>query len=142
MKTRFLIIAVALLFAACGGGNKNGQEGLPERSNVTEILYFHGAKSCASCVAMERATEELLKEVYAKEVEAVKLIYTNADLVDDEALAEKYGVVWASLLVIDYDNEGNESVTDQSDNGYLYGISDPERLKAELRTTIDAYLNN
>lgn len=142
MKRTILIITMALLTAACGGNGKNIQTEIPSRSNVTEVLYFHGAQSCASCVAMERATRELLTGVYTKEMESGKLIYTDADLVDNEALAEKYGVIWSSLLVIDYDSEGQESITDLTDNAYLYVMSDANRLKAELRTTIDAYLNN
>ena len=62
------------------------------------------------------------------------------DLIDHEERAEKYGVVWSSLLVIAYDNEGNEQVTDLTDHAYTDVMTDSERLKARLRTAIDNYL--
>ena len=72
-----------------------------------ENEYFHGAQSCASCKAIERTTEELLEE-YEEAIDQGELIYSKLDLIDNEERAEKYGVVWSSLLVIAYDNEGSE----------------------------------
>ena len=63
-----------------------------------------------------------------------------AKLMINEERAEKYGVVWSSLLVIAYDNEGSEQVTDLTDHAYTDVMTDSERLKTRLRTTINNYL--
>ena len=109
------------------------------RRNVVEVLLFHGAQSCASCKAIERATDELLEE-YEDAIERGDVLYSKLDLIDHQARAEKYGVIWSSLLVIDYDNEGNEEVTDLTDHAYTDVMTDSYRLKTRLRTTIDNYL--
>ncbi len=125
---------------ACSGGNtKRTDENEQTKQNVVEVVLFHGAQSCASCKAIERTTEELLEE-YKDAIERGDVIYSKLDIIDHEARAEKYGVIWSSLLVIDYDNEGNEKVTDLTDHAYTDVMTDSERLKRRLRTTINNYL--
>ncbi len=140
MRKVLVILTLCAGMVACSGGKReNRAEDQLTKRNVVEVLFFHGAQSCASCKAIERTTEELLKE-YDKAIENGGLIYSKLDLIDHEARAEKYGVIWSSLLVIDYDGEGNEKVTDLTDHAYADVITDSERLKSRLRTTINNYL--
>lgn len=140
MKKVFLILTLCVGMVACAGGKRGSvAEDQQTRKDVVEVLYFHGAQSCASCKAIERATEELLEE-YKEAIERGDVIYSKLDLIDHEARAEKYGVIWSSLLVIDYDNEGKEQVTDLTDYAYTDVMTDSERLKTRLRTTINSYL--
>ena len=140
MKNVLLILTLCVGMVACSGGkSKNVTENQQTRRNVVEVLFFHGAQSCASCKAIERTTEELLEE-YKEAIERGDVIYSNLDLIDHEARAEKYGIIWSSLLVIDYDNDGNERVTDLTDHAYTDVMTDSERLKARLRTAINNYL--
>ncbi len=109
------------------------------KRDVVEVLFFHGGQSCASCRAIESTTEELLKE-YEELIECGELIYSKLDLIDNQVRADRYGVVWSSLLVIDYDDEGNERVTDLTDYAYTDVMTNNERLKSRLRKVIDNYL--
>lgn len=140
MRKVLVILTLCMGMVACSGGKRdNESEDQQTKRNVVEVLYFHGAQSCASCKAIERTTEELLKE-YEDAIERGDVIYSKLDLIDHEARAEKYGVIWSSLLVIDYDNEGNEQVTDLTDYAYTDVMTDRERLKTRLRTAINNYL--
>ena len=140
MRKVLMILTLCAGMVSCSGGRtKNVAEDQQTRKDVVEVLYFHGAQSCASCKAIERATEELLEE-YGDAIERGDVIYSKLDLIDHEARAEKYGVIWSSLLVIDYDNEGKEQVTDLTDHAYTDVMTDSERLKTRLRTTINSYL--
>ena len=140
MKNVLLILTLCVGMVACSGGKtKSVAENQQTKKDVVEVLYFHGAQSCASCKAIERTTEELLEE-YEEAIERGDVIYSNLDLIDHEARAEKYGIIWSSLLVIDYDNDGNEKVTDLTDHAYTDVMTDSERLKRRLRTTINNYL--
>ena len=140
MRKVLVILTLCMGMVACSGGKRgDATESQQTKRNVVEVLFFHGAQSCASCKAIERTTEELLKE-YEGVIERGELIYSKLDLIDHEARAEKYGVIWSSLLVIDYDNEGNEEVTDLTDHAYTDVMTDSERLKARLRTAINNYL--
>lgn len=140
MKRALLILILCVGMVACSGGKRgDAAESQQTKRNVVEVLFFHGAQSCASCKAIERTTEELLKE-YEGVIERGELIYSKLDLIDHEERADEYGVVWSSLLVIDYDDKGNEQVTDLTDHAYTDVMTDSERLKARLRTAIDNYL--
>ena len=127
------------MVACSGGKTKSVVENQQTKRDVVEVLFFHGAQSCASCKAIERTTEELLKE-YEEAIKRGDVIYSRLDLIDHESRAEKYGIIWSSLLVINYDNEGNEQVTNLTDYAYTDVMSDSERLKSRLRTTINNYL--
>uniref|UniRef100_UPI0040567919 nitrophenyl compound nitroreductase subunit ArsF family protein n=1 Tax=Alistipes sp. TaxID=1872444 RepID=UPI0040567919 len=141
MKKVLLILTLCVGMAACSGGKtKSADENAETKQNVVEVVLFHGAQSCASCKAIERTTEELLEE-YGDAIERGDVIYSKLDLIDHEARADKYGVIWSSLLVIDYDNEGKEQVTDLTDHAYTDVMTDSERLKRRLRTTINNYLS-
>ncbi len=140
MRKVLVILALCVGMVACSGGKRGSvAENQQTKKDVVEVLYFHGAQSCASCKAIERTTEELLEE-YEEAIDRGELIYSKLDLIDNEERAEKYGVVWSSLLVIAYDNEGNEQVTDLTDHAYTDVMTDSERLKTRLRTTINNYL--
>ena len=140
MKKVLLILTLCVGMAACSDGKtKRTDDNEQTKRNVVEVVLFHGAQSCASCKAIERTTEELLEE-YKDAIERGDVIYSKLDLIDHEARAEKYGVIWSSLLVIDYNNDGNEKVTDLTDHAYTDVMTDNERLKRRLRTTINNYL--
>lgn len=141
MKKVLLILTLCAGMVACSGGKRGSvAENQQTKRDVVEVLFFHGAQSCASCKAIERTTEELLEE-YGDAIERGDVIYSKLDLIDHEARADKYGVIWSSLLVIDYDNEGKEQVTDLTDHAYTDVMTDSERLKRRLRTTINNYLS-
>ena len=140
MRKVLLILTLCAGMVACSGGKtKSVVENQQTKRDVVEVLFFHGAQSCASCKAIERTTEELLKE-YEEAIKRGDVIYSRLDLIDHESRAEKYGIIWSSLLVINYDNEGNEQVTNLTDYAYTDVMSDSERLKSRLRTTINNYL--
>ena len=140
MRRVLVILALCVGVVACSGGKRGSvAENQQTKKDVVEVLYFHGAQSCASCKAIERTTEELLEE-YEEAIDQGELIYSKLDLIDNEERAEKYGVAWSSLLVIAYDNEGSEQVTDLTDHAYTDVMTDSERLKTRLRATINNYL--
>lgn len=136
------MIAMCVVMVACYG-NRTKSDSTAEvqaRSNVVEVLYFHGSQRCASCIAIEQVTEGLLQKEYGSELADGRLIYTKADLLEERERAEHYRVVWASLLVIGYDREGREVVTDLTDEAYGYAMTQPEGLKEQLRQAINQQL--
>lgn len=140
MKKILLIAALGLALVGCNGTTKSDNS-IPERKGVTELFYFHGPQSCSSCITIENVTNGVL-ESYAEELESGKLIYSKLDLLEEEALAEKYEITWSSLLVVDFDEEGNEQIVDLTDKAYTYAMSDPSLLDKELRQVLNTLLNN
>ena len=67
MKRILLWMALSLGLLACGGGNAKTQESndADNTKDRIEVLYFHGKKRCATCMAIEQRTRETLEEQFA-----------------------------------------------------------------------------
>lgn len=107
-----------------------------------EVLYFHGAQRCATCIAIERNAKELVESAYAEPLKSGKLVFRSVDISKEEALAEKYEVSWSSLILVDYDKNGKESVTNLTDFAFGNARNAPGKFKKGLSERIIKMLNN
>lgn len=138
MKTSKLLKLLCFVFALSGCGVQTDNQTQPTDGNkesTIKVLYFHGKQRCMSCLAIEKFTEELLREQYSNALESDKIIYKSVDIDDNEALANQYEIAWSSLIL---DKDGQ--VVDLTDIGFRYAHSNPEEFKHQLRTEIDKLL--
>ena len=106
---RFIfVLAICLGMTACGGsGVKNGTSGttvgqqqsqsqsqLQDTGDRVEVLYFHGKKRCATCMAIEKNTKEVVEEQFADELGNGTVVFRIIDISDpeNEEIADKYEV--------------------------------------------------
>lgn len=75
-------------------------------------------------------------------MEQGRVCFRAIDLIEEEALADEYEVVWSSLLLVDYDAQGKKSVTDLTDFAFLNAKTAPERFREELSKHINRMVNN
>lgn len=77
-----LILALAICFGLTAyGSNEVKRESTakveqvqPQKTgNRVEILYFHGKQRCATCMAIEKNTRELVNTTFAKELKMGQL---------------------------------------------------------------------
>lgn len=92
-----------------GDGNRSGIAGT--QADGVEVLSFHAKRRCATCVAIEKLTREVVAENFAPQVADGKLRLRVIDISEDEASAERYEVTWSSLLLCRRDG-GSEQVND------------------------------
>lgn len=140
MKRLMVLCIVGLACVACCGGKSKAEE--QTKVDAVEVLYFHGTQRCASCVAVEKETKALLGAQYGELMEQGRVCFRAIDLIEEEALADEYEVVWSSLLLVDYDAQGTKSVTDLTDFAFLNAKTAPERFREELSKHIDRMVNN
>ena len=114
----------------------------PTRSDVVEVLYFHGARRCATCMAIEANTREVIESAYAEELKSGRLLFRSVDISEERAVAEKYEVSWSSLIIVDYDKSGKERATDLTEFAFGHARKAPEEFKAGLSERIIERLNN
>ena len=103
---------------------------------------FHGAQRCATCMAIEKNTNALLESAYAEQLKSGKLEFRSVDISKEGALAEKYGVSWSSLILVDYDKDGKECSTNLTEFAFGYARTAPNKFKAGLSEQISEMLNN
>jgi len=106
-------------------------------AQVVDLKYFHGKQRCATCIAIEKCTQELLDDLYQKEVKEGKVKMLVIDISSDEgkAVAKDYKVTWSSLYIV----KGKER-KDLTRMAFQYARKEPETFKKKLREEIDALL--
>ena len=143
MKKVLFTIALSLGLAACTTGKANHSvENQQAKKNVVEVLYFHGVQRCATCIAIEKNAKELVETAYAKSLKKGELVFRSVDISQEKALAEKHEVSWSSLILVDYDKNGNEKATNLTEFAFGNARTAPEKFKAELSEQRSLMLND
>ncbi len=143
MRKVLVILTLCMGMVTCSGGKtKNVAENQQEKKDAVEVLYFHGAQRCATCMAIERNSKELVETAYAEPLKSGKLVFRSVDITKEEALAERYEVSWSSLILVDYDKSGKESAINLTDFAFGNARTAPDKFKAELSKQISEMLTN
>lgn len=143
MRKVLLILTLCVSMVACSGGKtKSVAENQQTKKDVVEVLYFHGAQRCATCMAIEKNTKELLEVAYAEPLKSGKLVFRSVDITKEEAIAERYEVSWSSLILVDYDKSGKESATNLTEFAFGNARTVPDKFKQGLSERITEMLNN
>ncbi len=118
---------------ACGGSASKSQSEEVVADGVTQVLYFHGERRCATCQAIERlAREEATR--YGKDRVVMRTIDFSQS--ENEALAARYEVAWPALIL---DRDGKR--IDLTRMAFRYAKSEPELFRKELVAAIDSLAN-
>ena len=143
MKNVLLILTLCVGMVACSGGKtKSVAENQQTKKDVVEVLYFHGAKRCATCMAIEKNTKELMKSTFAEKLKNGKLVFKSVDITQEETLADKYEVSWSSLIIVDYDKNGKEEATNMTEFAFGNARTNPDNFKKGVAEQINTMLNN
>jgi hypothetical protein len=117
--------------------NKKTQKVTTTESNKIEVYYFHYTRRCITCNAVENVTKEAIAEMYPTPLKKGQITFKSINLDEKEnaLIAKRCQAEGQSLLFIDRDKR-----IDLTDKGFLYAKNSPEKLKAEIKKTIDALL--
>lgn len=119
---------------SCNAQGTKKQETKAVTTGKVEVYYFHFTRRCMTCNAVEAETKKAVEAMYPKLIKSGKISFSaiNLDDASSKAAAEKCGAEGQSLLVI-----GGGKRIDLTSEGFMYAISNPEKLKAELKKAID-----
>ncbi|MBP7507851.1 MAG: hypothetical protein KA807_08520 [Prolixibacteraceae bacterium] len=103
-----------------------------QTSSSSDVVayYFHYTRRCETCKAVEKVSGDALKELYGDKI-VLKSI--NLDEKSSEELAKKMEIDGQTLLVM----KGTEKV-DLTNDGFLYAVTKPEKLKAKIKSAVDS----
>jgi hypothetical protein len=137
MKKIFILsLAFVLILGgiSCNAQGAKKQETKTVASSNVEVYYFHFTRRCMTCNAVESETKKSLEAMYSKLVKSGKVSFKSINLDDaaNKSIAEKCGAEGQSLLVI-----GGGKRIDLTTQGFMNAINNPEKLKAELKKSID-----
>lgn len=133
-----LLVAVVAFFSFRTVDNKVNEEASMKAGDKVEVIYFHFTRRCVTCQAVENVTGESLRALYPDQMKngSVSFISVNLDLEGSKAVAERCKVTGQTLLVLSGDVR-----VDLTDKGFMYATTSADKLKAEIKKTIDPLLS-
>lgn len=138
-KMVFLSLALVMLL---GGISCNAQGSKKSASKVVakgkiEVYYFHFTRRCMTCNAVEVEAKKALESLYPAQVKSGMITFksVNLDEASSKTAAEKCAAEGQSLLVM-----SGGSRVDLTSQGFMYAVSNPDKLRAELKKAIDLLL--
>lgn len=123
-----------MLLVSCG--HAQSSKNTPA-TKATTVYYFHGKQRCATCLAIESLTKEVMNNDYAQQVKNGKVAFKVVDLStpEGEKIGDKYEVAWSSLLI-----DHNGKVIDLTDMAFSYAHGQPEVFKSKLKGELNKIL--
>ena len=140
-KLGFLVLAFSLMIGTAFTGSSVAQSNEPakqvRKTTPTEVYYFHLTRRCATCQTVEKVTEQAVNESFPDAVKNGDVFFKSINIEDKEnkALVKRLKVEGQSLLIVN----GKEKV-DIVDKGFMYAVSDPDKLKAVVKENIQKYV--
>ena len=102
--------------------------------NGIQVYYFHFTHRCATCKAVESVSKSSLEELFPDKMKNGQITFeaVNLDEPESDAIAKKLEVTGQTLLFV----KGEKQVNLTND-GFMLARTDPDKLKEEIRETIE-----
>ena len=138
-KYLLLVMLMAFPFVLCQAQTKKTRS--TASKPVVEVLYFHGPQRCKTCVALEKATKEVIESQFASQVKSGNVKFREIDLStkEGEKLGDKYEIAWSSLVIVRKQGK-KEKVADMTDDGFRYAVNDKAKIQALIKNKINEFL--
>ena len=121
---------------SCGNGENTANAESPANDRV-EVIYFHCKQRCATCVAIEKNTREVIDNLFANELKDGKVVFKIVDIStpEGEKIADKYEVTWSSLFVNKWKN-GEETQNNLTEFAFGNARNNSDAFKKALADKI------
>ena len=97
-----------------------------------EVFYFHNTRRCATCMAVEAESKEIVEELYG---DKVAFSAYNLEEKDGKEMAGELGVSGQTLLIV-----SGETRINITNEGFINARTNPEKLKQIMKEKIDPLL--
>lgn len=131
-----MFFALMIGLMSCGSGDNTANAKSPEKDRV-EVIYFHGKQRCATCMAIEKNTKEVVNMLFANELKNGTVVFKTVDIStpEGEKIADKYEVTWSSLFVNKWKG-GKETRNNLTEFGFGNARKNPDGFKMGLADKI------
>jgi len=137
-----LIILVAGLLCACGSPapevpSSSDTSSIP--ADKVEVVYFHRAQRCYSCIYAEEGTRYTVETYFADELASGKVAFEVFNVEDKEnaTIVKKYGAFTSSLFVNTI-RDGTDHIEEVTDIWFVLG--DDEAFVGAVKSKIERSL--
>ncbi len=140
-KNIIILISISLIFSmvSCNSNSSSEKKDVVITTQTDDVLvyYFHYSHRCETCIAVEEESKNALNNLYPKKMEAGEIIFQSIDMDEKEGeeLAKTMEIPGQTLIFIK-----NDKSIDITNEGFLYAVTNPEKLKSKIKETIDELL--
>jgi len=138
MRTIKILFSVSLLLAVVSCYAQTTNEATKTVStNKVEAYYFHFNARCITCRTVEAQAQADIKLLYPELIKSGNISFTSINL-DEPAgktIGKDLGISGQTLLLV----KGNKKVN-ITNEGFMYAVSQPDKLKAVIKEKIDGLL--
>jgi hypothetical protein len=138
MRTIRFFLAFALLFPVMAGNTQTTKRASNAgSSDKVEAYYFHFNARCVTCRTVEAQAKADIESLYPGLVKSGRVSFTavNLDESEGKAVGDKLGVNGQTLLLV----KGGQKIN-ITNEGFMYAVSRPEKLKAVIKEKVDILL--
>ncbi len=138
MKILSIAGILCLLLAACNqttdSSNTNTERVALNEAKVN-VYYFYGRQRCVTCVTLQEVAKDAIMSSFEGKLD-VAYLEIDFSKRENSALAEKYEVVFSSLII------ANDNIyKDITDDAFAMVLSNPEGLKSLIVDETNHFLN-
>jgi len=138
IKTIKLVLAL-FIFVPINACNAQTEKKIQNSgsSDLIEAYYFHFTARCITCRSVESQAKKDIESLYPELVKQGKITFNaiNLDDASGKAIAKKLGIYGQTLLIV----KGEQKIN-ITNEGFMYAINNPEKLKAVIKEKIDGLL--
>ncbi len=137
MKKAILLLTVCCCMAACSKSSKKAATSDKSAAPI-EVLYFHSKQRCATCIAIEENTKQVIENSFTDAVKNGELEFRSIDISDpvNEAIADKYEVTWSSLFLVSH-SDSTETAENLTEYAFANARTAPETFREGLTKKIE-----
>lgn len=110
---KIIYLAVLVVLSSCSQNTNEAQAEVQTiEGDHIEIYDFHTTHRCETCLAIEKATKEVLNENFKSELDAKKITFTllNADSEENQAIVEEYLAYGTTLAITIFKDDKKEII--------------------------------
>lgn len=131
------VLTLIMSGMSCNAQSPKSDKKTVSSTDKVEVYYFHYTRRCVTCNLVESETKKALESLYPEQVKSGKVVFLSVNLEEksSKTVAEKCKATGQSLLVV-----SGTKRADLTHTGFMYARSQPEKLKAEIKSAIDPLL--
>ncbi len=137
MRTTRLLLAFAMLLPLITCNAQSNKASNSGSSSKVEAYYFHFNARCVTCRTVEAQAKADIESLYPELIKSGKVSFkaVNLDESEGKLTGDKLGVNGQSLLLV----KGEKKI-DITNEGFMYAVNQPEKLKAVIKAKVDGLL--
>jgi len=131
-KVIFLSFVLAIMNSLICNA-QTAKKGTVVSGNQVEAYYFHNTVRCTTCKTVEAEAKADLSSLYGDQV-----TFKALNLEDDttKPIAEKLKISGQTLLIV----KGEQKIN-LTNEGFLYAVTNPAKLKSIIKAKVDPLLD-